>query len=101
MHTFSASDVRNTDTLNDHPIIGILSQELTYGLEEVYGDNYTSYIVASYVKYIESAGARVVPIFINQTDEYYEMMFNSVNGLLIPGGDVSIESSGAYSCVAT
>lgn len=48
----------------------------------------------SYVKFVESAGARVVPILINQTDEYYERMFNYTNGILWPGGAVSIQDSG-------
>jgi hypothetical protein len=40
---------------------GILSQELTDYMQDKFGD-YTSYIAASYVKHVESAGARVVPI---------------------------------------
>jgi len=53
-----------------------------------------SYIAASYVKYIEGAGGRVVPIRINQSESYYNNIFNSINGLLIPGGSASIRSSG-------
>ncbi|CAB1353214.1 unnamed protein product, partial [Coregonus sp. 'balchen'] len=53
----------------------------------------SSYIAASYVKYLESAGARVVPIRINRTDEEYEKIFNSINGLLLPGGDVDLQTS--------
>jgi hypothetical protein len=42
---------------------GVLSQELSRSLENEYGElNYTSFIAASYVKFLESAGARVVPI---------------------------------------
>jgi hypothetical protein len=41
---------------------GILSQELSEYMQEKFPGNYTSYIAASYVKYIEGAGARVVPI---------------------------------------
>ena len=83
------------EILNERPIIGILAQELPGSLEEFYnGTNFTSYIGAAYVKYIEAAGARVVPILINQDDEYYKLMFNSTNGLLIPGGAVSLTDSG-------
>lgn len=32
----------------------------------------TSYIAASYVKAIESSGARVVPVFMNRSYDYYE-----------------------------
>ena len=91
---WNTSEVQPNAPLNERPIIGILAQELNPSLQEVYGDNYTSYIGAAYVKYVESAGARVVPVLINQTDEYYEMIFNSTNGLLIPGGRVSLSTSG-------
>ena len=60
---------------------------------DVFG-NYSSYIYASYVKYVEMAGARVVPLLINQADEYYEKMFYGTNGMLIPGGDADIHNSG-------
>ena len=91
-----SENVNNGDTkeINYRPIIGILAQELSSSLEPWYGENYTSYIGAAYVKYIEQAGARVVPVLINQTDEYYDTIFKSTNGLLIPGGAVSIVDSG-------
>jgi hypothetical protein len=41
---------------------GILSQELSDYMHDKFPGNYTSYIAASYVKYVEGAGARVVPI---------------------------------------
>ena len=56
---------------------GILSQTEWKDELKKHGD---SYIPASYVKYIEAAGARVVPILVNQTDLYYDKMFNSMNG---------------------
>ena len=42
---------------------GILSQEISIRLNEVYPNEYDSYIAASYVKFVEGAGARVVPIW--------------------------------------
>jgi hypothetical protein len=48
---------------NNEPIVGILSQEISYSLNQKYPDQYKSYIAASYVKFVESAGARVVPIW--------------------------------------
>ncbi|KAK5849976.1 hypothetical protein PBY51_014267 [Eleginops maclovinus] len=74
---------------NDRPIIGVLAQEV-YSQKP----NQTAYIAASYVKFLESAGARVVPVMINQTLEEYKKLFNSINGILYPGGGVSIISSG-------
>ncbi|XP_070842237.1 gamma-glutamyl hydrolase [Chaetodon trifascialis] len=74
---------------NDRPIIGVLAQE--YHFPKPYQE---SIIAASYVKFLESAGARVVPVMINQTLEEYKALFNSINGILFPGGGVSIISSG-------
>ncbi|XP_051016819.1 gamma-glutamyl hydrolase, partial [Acomys russatus] len=57
------------------------------------------YIASSYVKYIESAGARVVPIRLDLTHIEYAEIFRSINGILFPGGGVSIVHSD-YSHVA-
>ncbi|XP_071830453.1 gamma-glutamyl hydrolase-like isoform X2 [Apostichopus japonicus] len=46
----------------------------------------STYLPATYVKFVESSGARVVPIFVNQSDSEYEDLFQSLNGLLLPGG---------------
>ena len=56
-------------TGTSRPIIGIVAQT-TYGKRARHGP---SYFAASYVKYLEAAGARVVPIKINQTEEYYRV----------------------------
>jgi len=94
INSFKKSSEQNAEKINYRPIIGILAQELSSSLEPWYGDNYTSYIGAAYVKYVEQAGARVVPVLIDQTEEYYDTIFKSTNGLLIPGGAVSIVDSG-------
>ena len=81
--------------LTERPIIGILSQDLSSeDRASIDNSNYTSYIAASYVKFVESGGARVVPILINQPDDYYQMIFSSTNGLLIPGGAQDFDDSG-------
>ncbi|OQR71828.1 gamma-glutamyl hydrolase A-like [Tropilaelaps mercedesae] len=67
--------------VNPRPVIGILAQDY-YGPVE----NKTSFIAASYVKWIEGAGARVLPIFLNKTEAYYDEVINLVNGVLFPGG---------------
>ncbi|XP_020511619.1 zgc:171566 [Labrus bergylta] len=76
--------------LNYRPIIGVLAQENLPGDQSAPAP---SYIAASYVKYLEGAGARVVPIRINRTEEEYTKIFYSINGLLLPGGDVDIQTS--------
>ncbi|KAM9361581.1 gamma-glutamyl hydrolase [Symphorus nematophorus] len=76
--------------LNYRPVIGVLAQE---NLPDDPFANGTSYIAASYVKYVEGAGARVVPIRINRTEEEYAQIFSTINGLLLPGGNVDIQTS--------
>jgi len=68
------------------PILGILTQPVDAALAK-FGK---SYIAASYVKFIESGGARVVPIFHTASDEELEHVFNSINGVLFPGGGAVI-----------
>lgn len=54
---------------NEGPIIGILTQEISwFGV----GHEQRAYLAASYVKSIEASGGRVVPVFTNRTVEYYE-----------------------------
>jgi hypothetical protein len=73
---------------NTRPIIGILTQPAPSSMHKPPG---TTYLAASYVKYVESTGAQVVPILMNQTIDYYLHLFNSLNGVLFPGGDSSDE----------
>ncbi|KAM9223209.1 gamma-glutamyl hydrolase isoform 2-T4 [Leptosomus discolor] len=81
---------------NERPIVGILSQECHFKKFHRFG---SSYIAASYVKFLESAGARVVPIRLNRSDEEYDKIFHSINGVLFPGGGVDLKTS-EYSRVA-
>ena len=63
-------------------ISGILSQTIHSELDALLppGHNYTTYIAASYVKWVEAAGARAVPIIVENeisTNEYYTKVGNS------------------------
>lgn len=69
-----------TASINEYPLIGILAQEISYALEKIYPGKYESFIAASYVKFVEGGGARVVPIFINKQEEYYQDIMKKVNG---------------------
>ncbi|KAJ4925097.1 hypothetical protein JOQ06_017835 [Pogonophryne albipinna] len=75
--------------INERPIIGILTQNSRY-----LPPNSKGYIASSYVKFLESGGARVVPIMVNREAEEYKRLFNSINGILLPGGAANITSSG-------
>lgn len=74
---------------SDHrPIIGILAQPSDFNATHP-TDNY-SYIATSYVKFVESAGARVIPIPYDLPNEQLKEIFQSINGLLFPGGSASL-----------
>ncbi|XP_007937663.1 gamma-glutamyl hydrolase [Orycteropus afer afer] len=73
----------------EKPIIGILMQRCRSKMKNL--GKY--YIAASYVKYLESAGARVIPVRLNLTGEEYEKLFKSINGILFPGGSVNLRTS--------
>ncbi|XP_044134979.1 gamma-glutamyl hydrolase-like [Bufo gargarizans] len=75
---------------NDRPIIGIITQEVS---DEVFLQYGKTYIADSYVKFLESAGSRVVPIRLNLSEDEYVHLFKSINGVLFPGGAVDILNS--------
>jgi len=65
--------------LNDRPVIAIVTQP-------TYGNNSTGFISASYVKWLESAGARSIPLPHDAPDSYTDKVFENVNGVLFTGG---------------
>lgn len=83
--------------INNSPVIGILAQEYNHHAAFVRAfPNHRSYIAASYVKGVESSGARVVPIFIGQTREYYAQILSHINGVLLPGGGSNFNDTNGY-----
>lgn len=64
---------------NDKPLIGILAQACHYCPGR-------SYVAAGFVKWIEAAGARAVPIRYYSSEAELHRLFKSVNGLIFPGG---------------
>ena len=81
--------------LNLRPLIGVLSQ----GGEPAPAGY--SYIAASYIKFIEAAGARAVPILHDMDEAEVARRFNAVNGVLIPGGSQPLNKGYPYFDVAS
>mmetsp|Transcript_6683 Transcript_6683/g.15389 ORF Transcript_6683/g.15389 Transcript_6683/m.15389 type:complete len:312 (+) Transcript_6683:3-938(+) len=79
-----------TCATNDRPVIGILTQDTDSSMSKWGG----TYLAASYVKYIESAGGRVVPIPFKAEQAEMDRTLSGLNGVLFPGGgaDLSAES---------
>ncbi|KAB5534539.1 hypothetical protein DKX38_017625 [Salix brachista] len=78
----SAPDVK----LNYRPVIGILSHPGDGASGRLNNATNASYIAASYVKFVESAGARVIPLIYNEPREILFEKRNLVNGVLFTGG---------------
>ena len=74
-------------SLNNEVVIGIIDQPI---IAES-GCNLSSfgekYLPASYVKLVESTGARVVPIPFDASRQHLFQLFHSVNAIIFPGGD--------------
>ncbi|KAA8526748.1 hypothetical protein F0562_009023 [Nyssa sinensis] len=72
--------------LNFRPVIGILSHPGDGASGRLSNATNASYIAASYVKFVESAGARVIPLIYNEPPETLYNKLNLVNGVLFTGG---------------
>ncbi|CAH1118688.1 unnamed protein product [Phaedon cochleariae] len=77
----------------NRPIIGIITQPMDNTVNQY---QYDTYIAASYVKFLELAGARVMPIWLNQTTDYYRRVVKYTNGVLFPGGSAPFDTPGGY-----
>jgi gamma-glutamyl hydrolase len=78
----------------DRPIIGVFTQPSSSKEGNCGGS--CLYLAASYVKYLESAGARVVPINYYAKEAELDNVFKSVNGVFFPGGGSSFPTSAQY-----
>uniref|UniRef100_A0A2P2KEC5 folate gamma-glutamyl hydrolase n=1 Tax=Rhizophora mucronata TaxID=61149 RepID=A0A2P2KEC5_RHIMU len=72
--------------LNYRPVIGILSHPGDGASGRLNNATNASYIAASYVKFVESAGARVIPLIYNEPRDILFKKLNLVNGVLFTGG---------------
>mmetsp|Transcript_19062 Transcript_19062/g.37415 ORF Transcript_19062/g.37415 Transcript_19062/m.37415 type:complete len:344 (-) Transcript_19062:1794-2825(-) len=79
---------KSCKVINDRPIIGVLSQPNDDGPGE--------YVAASYVKNLEMAGARVVPVRYTSSEKELRRIFESVNGLFFPGGSAYLSHGHPY-----
>ena len=81
---FTFADTRREIKTN-RPVIGVIAQP-GYGRGSYY-------IQGTYVKFLESSGARVIPIRTNLSKEKIKKLFQSINGAIFPGGHFGLISS--------
>jgi gamma-glutamyl hydrolase len=87
----SQLDNEGGDLLVDRPVIGILTQPYHHDHDRKYGTH--DMVAASYVKWLESAGARSIPIPYDADDELVDEILTQVNGVLFPGGSAELPKS--------
>ena len=86
--------------INTRPIIGILSQQSKPEFEPNINMS-TSYIAASYVKWIEAAGGQSVPILNTYSKSHVLKIMSRINGVLLPGGFMYYMSTIKQMCQPT
>ncbi len=78
-------------------MIGVISQTLELEMHnDTRFDDYNSYIMKSYVDWIEAQGARVVPLIVDEPRQVTVDKLRRMNGVLFPGGDGNYSSYGRF-----
>ncbi|KAF6209595.1 hypothetical protein GE061_015343 [Apolygus lucorum] len=67
---------------NKRPVVGVVLQKD--------GKHGTYVVYSNYVKALEGSGAKVVPVWINENESYYQSIISSINGLVFPGGSADL-----------
>jgi len=79
------------------PVIGIISQTLEKEMvNDTRFEGWNSYIMKSYVDWVEAAGARVVPLIVGESEEDTLEKLKKLNGVIFPGGDGDYLEYGRY-----
>lgn len=82
--------------LTDRVLFGILTQPMHRDQPKRLHEEKTEYILQEHVKYLEAAGARVVPVsFLLPRDELVQLL-GKLNGLYVPGDHKSILDNEDY-----
>lgn len=84
----------------DNPVIGILKQPVYKELEEQLSWTPGYYIDSTHVKYLEGAGARVVPIDLDLHPKELMNLMKKLNGVYIPGDHSSVQDPDYFRTVS-
>ncbi len=82
--------------MNNRPILGILTEPHRSTFSSSIHSEASSYISTSHIKFLESAGARVVPVGYDMTKEQLYELLSDLNGLYIPGENQESVDSPVY-----
>ena len=95
-HLTPITDASNPDyDLNETPVIGILSQELSESMKkDPRFEGYKSYMMADYPQYVMAQGSRVVPLVYEEPEELTLSKMSKIDGVLFPGGEDAYRTLG-------
>mmetsp|Transcript_16181 Transcript_16181/g.30582 ORF Transcript_16181/g.30582 Transcript_16181/m.30582 type:complete len:404 (-) Transcript_16181:175-1386(-) len=85
----TSTTTTSTTSSRQRPVVGILSQPKSQSID-THNNETRHYIAASYVKWIESAGAISIPIPYDADESLAREIFSQINGILFPGGDSAL-----------
>ena len=86
--------IKNIDE-GHQPVIGVFSQPIYFlnpkfsrgeDIDKSIFNGYRSFFAATYVKWLESSGAKVVPLIYTEPKEVLAKKISKLNGVLMPGG---------------
>ena len=81
---------------NNKPLVGILALPCDSEPKYCHNNKTGSYIGSSYVKWLESGGARVIPIPLSMSEPDVYSLIDSLNGVLFTGGAADFTESEPY-----
>lgn len=81
---------------NFRPLIGVVAMEVNGQklIVDVPITRSQDYFGSSFVKLVEAAGGRAVPVLEDISDADLVTLMSKINGLILPGGDADISDSG-------
>jgi gamma-glutamyl hydrolase len=86
--------IKNIDE-SHQPVIGLFTQPIYFlnpkfskgeNIDKSIFKGYKSFFAATYVKWLEGSGAKVVPLIYTEPKEVLAKKISKLNGVLMPGG---------------
>lgn len=80
--------LQNISLRPDIPVIAMLTLPCKAGSSENYCQDpkYKSFFPATYAKWLAGSGAQIVPVMYSESDDFFNKILPSVNGILLTGG---------------
>jgi gamma-glutamyl-gamma-aminobutyrate hydrolase PuuD len=88
-------EVENLDLI-ETPMFGVLTQPMHQHQPSRLVKEKTEYVLQEHVKFLEAAGARVVPVSFLLPEKELAALLSKLNGLYIPGDNKNVLDNEDY-----